>query len=484
MKKIGIYTFLLWILSIPFISCNKWIDVTPKTSIEDERMFSNEQGFKEALNGIYLLMGDPGLYGRELTFGMTDVLGGMYVLSTAAGSVTYRNMQAGQYTIAGPQSLINTSWEKAYNAIANVNKLIEALESADRSMFTDNNYDIIKGEALGLRAFLHFDMLRLFGKSMVAGGAAESSIPYVSSYSTAVNPRRTASEVLALIREDLVTAATSLEADPLLTGEDVASTSNDLLLNRKLRFNYYAAQALLARVSLWAGNHEEALGAAERVIAVSGQTFPWVLQSAVVAGEVTRDRTFTTEYIFGLYVNDLVLNYQDLLDTSRFTSMLIINAARITEQFETGSVGSTDYRRVYLIREVTNIAVPRIFFGKLYQPVGIPSNLARRIPLIRIPEMYYIAAECLADTDPQRALQYLTSVRTARGINSPYNTGLSGDQIRDEIRKEYRKEFPLEGQMFYYYKRVNSTTIPGVTGAYNTARYVLPLPPNEIEFGE
>ncbi len=475
---------LLPVLLIALSACNKWTDVSPKTSIDDERFFDNEQGFREALNGVYLLMGNPGLYGRELTFGMSDVLGGMYVLDASNGSLAYRQLQAGLYENAGPQALIVKAWEKSYNAIANVNKLLEELEKADTSMFDQNNYNIIKGEALGLRAFLHFDMLRLFGKSIAAGGGGEKSIPYVRSYSTGINPRLTSNEVLANIREDLEQAAVLLKSDPLLTGESTSGTTNDLLLNRKLRFNYFAAKALLARAELWAGNRPAALLAAEEVIGAAGRVFPWVLQSAVVATETQRDRTFTTEHIFGLYVNDLAENYANLLDSSQYTSTLIIGAARIAEQFETASVGTGDYRQVYLIRETSRLGQNKIFFGKLYQPAGMPSNLARRIPLIRIPEMYYIAAECLSDSNPQQSMEYLTTVRNARGITTPYPNGLSGDQLRNEIRKEYWKEFPLEGQMFYYYKRTNSTTVPGITGNFNTQNYVLPLPPNEIEFGE
>lgn len=484
MRNIIIHTLLsLSLLSLG--SCDKWIDVAPKTSIEEERMFSNELGFKEALNGVYLLMGDPAIYGRELTFGMTDVLGGMYVLSTTNGSLTYRQFQSGLYANVGPEALIVRAWEKSYNAISNINNLLSALETADQNLFTGDNARIIQGEALGLRAFLHFDMLRLFGTAPVLGGNDIRSIPYVQTYSTSVNPRLTSRQVLDLIKADLQQSLSLLAVDPLYTGQDVSGTENDLLLNRKLRFNYYAAKALLARVELWDGNLPEALDAAEDVIEVGTQKFPWVLQSAIATGnEAQRDRVFTTEHIFGLYVNNLADNYQDLLDTSRLTTNLIVNAARLNQQFESGGPAATDYRRIYLIREATGPNGLRIFFGKLYQPSAMSANFRRRIPLIRVPEMYYIAAECLAETNPTRALEYLTAVRTARGIVIPYASGLTSAQIKDEIRKEYWKEFPLEGQMFYYYKRTNAATVPGITTGFSSDRYVLPLPPREIEFGE
>lgn len=466
-------------------ACDKWTDVAPKTSIEEERMFANELGFKEALNGVYLLMSDPDLYGRELTFGMSDVLAGMYVLNPSNGSPLYREFQSGNYENAESQAMINNVWGKTFNAIANINNMIAALDKADPALFSGVNQDLMRGEALGLRAFLHFDLLRLFGKSMAAGGLEEKNIPYVRQYSTQINPKLSSREVLSFIQEDLANAILSLEEDPIVTGQDVSNLGNDLLLNRTLRFNYYAAKSLLARVELWRGNKEAALDNAEDVMEVANQKFPWVLQSAIAtSNEAQRDRVFTTEHVFGLYVNNLADNYRDLLDTSRFMTNLILNTARLNEQFESGGPGATDYRRVYLIREVTGLNGPKVFFGKLYQPSAMPAAFSKKVPLIRISEMYYIAAEALAETNPTLSLEYLNEVRAARGIVTPLSAGLSSVQIMDEVRKEYWKEFPLEGQMFYYYKRTNATSIPGVNGTFNSNKYVLPLPPREMEFGE
>jgi hypothetical protein len=306
----------------------------------------------------------------------------------------------------------------------------------------------------------------------------------VDKYAAAVTPRSTHTQVLAKIQADLELAAQLLQNDPILTGEIITTDiDNGYLMNRKLRFNYYAVKATQARASLWAGNIEKALPAAETVIAAAAK-FPWVSQANVATSDVNRDRVFTTEHLFGLFVNDIALNYVDLLDTSRFSTTLVITSARVTEQFETSTVGASDYRNVYLVRNVTNVASPKIFFGKLYQPNGIPADYAKRVPLIRIPEMYYIAAECLKQTDPAKAIGYLNTVRTNRGITAPIGASSTTAQIQDEIRKEYRKEFPSEGQMFFYYKRVNSASVPGVTGTYPTVRYVIPLPPAELEFGK
>lgn len=461
-------------------SCKKWVEVSPKTQIEDRAFFETEQGFKEALNGIYLLMGRPAQYGRELTFGLADVIGSIYVLDVQNGSVQYRDAFAGLYS-GTPQSLIGSVWSNQYYTLANVNKLLQELETADKKIFKGHNYNIIKGEALGLRAFLHLDILRLFGTAYAAGGADIPAIPYLTQYATTITGKAKSAEIMEKISADITQALEELKTDPILTGETITTDmDNGYLMNRKLRFNYYAVKALEARSMLWAGNFEKALAAAETLISVATAKFPWITPATITATEDARNRVFTTEHIFGLFVNNVAANYVNLLDTSRFQTTLVVNSTRLNEQYENNVA---DYRRAYLVRELTNIALPKTFFGKLYQPSGMPADYAKKVPLIRIPEMYYIAAECLKESNPGKAINYLNTVRASRNITAPLSVSLTTGQIDDEIRKEYWKEFPCEGQMFFYYKRKNSTLIPGVSGAYPANRYVLPLPPAEIEFG-
>ena len=66
--------------------------------------------------------------------------------------------------MASPTSIIAGIWSTAYNSIANANSLLKHLDETDVPFHGDNKA-IIKGEALALRAMLHFDLLRCFGVS-------------------------------------------------------------------------------------------------------------------------------------------------------------------------------------------------------------------------------------------------------------------------------------------------------------------------------
>ena len=52
MKKVIMALCLIW--SLAFVSCENWLDVKPKKTVEEEELFSREIGFKEALTAAYI----------------------------------------------------------------------------------------------------------------------------------------------------------------------------------------------------------------------------------------------------------------------------------------------------------------------------------------------------------------------------------------------------------------------------------------------
>ena len=106
-------------------------------------------------------------------------------------------------------------------------------------------------------------------------------------------------------------------------------------------------------------------------------------------------------------------------------------------------------------------------------------------PLLRMSEAWYIAAECLEDSEPEKAVELLNEVRENRNLKLfPLDSNLTPQQIQQEIYKEYRKEFVGEGgQLFFYYKRRNAQQIAGTAVKPGKSVYVLPIPENDTEFG-
>ena len=466
---LGIVFFFLVVTA-----CEDWLSVSPSSEVRYDDLFSHKNGFKDQLTGIYTAMCTESLYGANLTYGMVDVLGQQYVWTLETGN--YYHLNRFEYTNKTSISVIDNTWNKMYNAIVNTNILLKGIREFTGVLSADES-QIYEGEALGLRAFLHFYILRLFGKSYTTGPDTKA-IPYVTEVSNKVIPLSTVSEVLNSIVADLEKAKRLLKNDPVKVGGLVTP----FLGNRNFHFNYYAVCAALARVYLYKNDRENALTNALEVI--NANKYPWVKQENVTTPtREARDGIFLTESIFMLNNTDLDnLTGKYLREgfTSDKSNLLTMSQEVIDQIFEKEKYGSFDWRLNYYF-EVQK----ETFYGssKLWQFRTMPAAYRNQQPLIRISEMYLIAAECAASRT--EAISYFNTLRHHRGFDagSDLSEIISEEILRNEIGKEYRKEFIGEGQWFFYCKRINRKELPNAIVPFNENYYVLPLPDQEIEYG-
>ena len=106
----------------------------------------------------------------------------------------------------------------------------------------------------------------------------------------------------------------------------------------------------------------------------------------------------------------------------------------------------------------------------------------RKMPMIKLSEMYLIVAECSFDTDSEMSLEYLNVLRDHRIRNHVHLQYLSKESIQDEMRREYLGE----GQMWYVMKRNNLKIETGSSSGDiepSDVVYVFPMPDAEIEDG-
>ena len=182
-KKFFIY--IAGIISIlSFASCSDWLDVTPNTDVPAEELFTTENGFKSALAGLYITMTEENTYGKNLSFGLMEELAQMYDKlpdgTTNRNSVyIYDRETSGAYNTKGTLANI---WQSQYHTIANVNNLLKWWEINGETVLVDTiTRRMIRGEALAIRAFLHFDLLRGWGPVNYAGNEKakeQKCIPY------------------------------------------------------------------------------------------------------------------------------------------------------------------------------------------------------------------------------------------------------------------------------------------------------------------
>lgn len=443
-------------LVVLVMGCKKFLDVTPKSSISETELFSSEEGFEQALTGIYSQLASPVLYGDNLSLGFTSALGQNYNPANAffiLKETTALNFNSGEVV-----SISSAIWRNAYTAIAGVNNILGQIDSK-KNMFRENNFNLIKGEALGLRAYLHFDLLRLYGENYETG-AQKKAIPYRNSIGSAPKPPSTVAVVINQSLTDLAEAEELLKnADPIVNGDKV----------RKSYMNYMAVKGLEARIFLYKGDKEKAAAAADEV--VNSNQFTFVTNAQISASGVNRDRLFNNELIFSLKVRNLSdwtetgLGYFKAAGDNR--NDLTRTSAQLNTLYETGSGGSTDYRYVYLLENDGNQQFPSKYWGM------------QEVPLLRLSEMYYILAE--AARTPEEGVNYLNMVRKNRGL-SELSKDLDANRVQNEITKEYQKEFLAEGQLFYYYKRLRTEKMQFNNKTLTDKSYVLPIPDLELEF--
>lgn len=475
MKKYSYALIIALVCTLPVLSCRDYLDVRPRSEIAAEELLESESGFLSALAGIYTLMSQRTMYGDNLTMSFLDVLAQRYYLPSqqssfwSAANYMYRS-NVGETSV---EATIDGLWSSFYNCIANANSILESIDTRS-NIFTGNNYNLIKGETLALRGFLHFDALRLFGP-MYSSSPEALAIPYRSSVSRSVSPLLPAREVVDRILTDLLEAERLLAADPVLTGQpsDFYEFTQEY---RVYRMNIVAVQAALARVYLYAGQRDLAFEYALRVI--NAGTFRFVNNADIVAAGECRDRTFRFEHLFRLMPNDMPEYVEGYFQVhpNNYEGIVLTNLDETIEALYEYS--STDYRRQYLWERVSGKLMP----SKFWQVTGSTTGcdwIKSMVPVERVSEVYYIAAETAPSVEV--GLGYLNTIRSNRGIE-PLSGISTVERLEQEITKEYQKEFFSEGQLFYYYKRKAFTIIPGTTIPGSASVYVLPIPQAELAY--
>ena len=131
---------------------------------------------------------------------------------------------------------------------------------------------MLEQQMVGLRAFLHFDLLRMFGPIYKDNPMAKR-IAYRTEFNQVPKEMQSSDVVVDSIITDLKRAEILLtNTDPLnfefpKTEDGDRGTGKDGFLEyRHKRMNLYAVKAMLARVYLYAGNKVEAANYASQVI--------------------------------------------------------------------------------------------------------------------------------------------------------------------------------------------------------------------------
>ena len=456
MKK----SLLLFITLISMISCEEFLESRDKSSVLEDKLFTNREGFEEALYGIYEQLGAEPLYGVYMSF-IPDGLAQCYRLIPESSNIgNVQKMMLHMHNDDGPALLYTELWTAAYKVISDINKILEHLDNWTEKPLQYG--DIYRGECLGLRAFLSFDLLRSFGSVHLD----KRGIPYVDKYGMYVTPFTTTEECYRKIIDDLKEAERLLDGDKsFFTWPRLPEDAyNPFMSDRECHFNLYAVKAALARV-FWQRNKPGDLDSAAMYAnqVIESGVFPLPLGEQIGSEYFIRMMSGTIsqrEAIWGIYKED---TYTDAASMYMNKTSAYVPADMGMYDVESGKGFDHRGNWIRLPHAATQVESEEygLRFQKLVSAVafniqdeGLAPIGINGVNVIRIPEMYLIVAEANLEKEPRKALDAYNAFITSRGLAKE-----SGPLTLEMIDEQVWREYMQEG---YYWYRLKRAQVPEI----------------------
>lgn len=485
MKK---YLFLLALI-VPLLcaSCNEWLDEKPETEEREKDLFKKYKGFKEALAGCYTSMSARNIYGDNLTMSKVECLARLWEEPLVEYLPAEHQFYHHDYQKDEAQRIISAIYMGLYNIVAQSNKVIEHIATDGKVIKDPHARNVIEGEALALRAYCHFDVLRLFGQ-MPQQAVRQVSLPYAEKADIKILPTYyNYADFRKKLEDDLNKAEALLKAsDPIV---NATLGNDDFFARRELRMNYWAVKALQARYYLYVGETEKAQAAAMEIINNEA-----LKERVNLAGDnnIRLGWLALPEECLFLLSNPAMLNYSitvlggDITGNFDDNTQLHITTQMLDQQLYAGKNTASDnrYLRVWE-RNTTNSrgkvcpTLKKYYYDRrTARDLNTLRTKLQIVPMLRISEIYLIAMETSRDLATINRLykEYMASHNV--NIASDFT---SHDAVQQEVVNEYRREFYGEGQMFYVYKRLGMKDLLWKSEEMTENEYILPLPITEFD---
>ena len=470
--------------AVMFTSCDDFLDVRPKSEKVEDDLFKSPDGFESAIYGVYgSLQASTALYGKDLLWGLTDCMAQDFDQNNVdAGS---RAAERYQYDNDYLKKRLANIWAGAYVSIGYANNVLKKLEGRSNDLPL---YNLYKGEMLAVRAYLHFDLLRLFCSTDMS----KQGIPYTTTYSIKENEFKKVGEDYELILKDLQEAEQLLseEADKIQYPRDNKQYFK-FQNYRETHCNYYAVLGMLAKVYWMKGDMENAAKYAQMVI--ESKKFP--LAEPTEVQDLFAGKLSDKETLWGLYSTSYIqtcqnylYQYQSYQSYNPYTDASGATHPMPYDKVYSQDVDATvqDYRLQWFDKGNQTVNLHKVIdYYTISARGNEPDNWSKRIDginMLHVSELYLIAAEALLDKDYSKALSYYEAETASRGIPA-----LRANQVltKDMIFNEYHKEMFGEGQVWYNMKRLNKDIESNVelrTIPASEDIYVLPIPQDEYNY--
>ncbi len=471
MKKL---LYILPILLISFYSCDDFLDRDAENEISNEELFSTVEGAGFALSGVYASLTSPDYYGQNMLV-VPEFKSGNIKFSKGVSSANINKFSATyNFThIAEEDNNDDTSqnfYKQLYETLNSVNNIINYLPAVETTNQSLKNQ--IMGEAMVIRALIHFDLSRLYAQPYLysVNGDHMGVVTLTETPDVFDQPSRSKLyQTYDQIEQDL------LDAIPLLTMQRPGNIA-------KANINSNTAQALLARVYLYKKDWNNAIKYSSEVIknytlvpngelveswlsSIPSQEDIWVLNMS------NRTSRYISE-IYGVVTDD---------DEEEHT-------ATVTKDlYELYSEGD---KRLELFK-LANYTGGTVYSDTVSIKFSSNNQRERFIPVVRLSEMYLTRAEASAENKDYIQARADLEMIMKRANPSVGSVSLSGQALIDEIMKERRRELCLEGHTYFDFirkgkgivrKDFNGTDNKNIEFPNNNL--ILPIPYHEVEYND
>ncbi|HEY0679954.1 MAG TPA: RagB/SusD family nutrient uptake outer membrane protein [Chitinophagaceae bacterium] len=478
MMKLKNKLLLTVLLISTLLSCKKLIEIEDEDFIKDTNAFQTVENVEQGVIGAYAGMVPEMGYLLNSTFSDEVKTAGEFY-----NSISTHEWQYGPEDVTIRDNF--TAMANFYAVIDRANRILQAVDNADSTRPGDPALKPrLKGEALFIRAFAHFELARFYTGNYTADGLA---MPFQTEVYTVPSKTPIAREKMSTYYQKIIADMTEAKnLLPALTG-----TSD------KFRATKIAVVGLQARVALYMNDWANAITySTEYINAIplsprANFTGIWTdANTEEVAFKLDRSNTFnpynrlgslyrgTSASASGNGIGVVLWSPSDKL----WNSYDATNDIRFTAYLKSEPILAAVGRPSRLVNK---------YAGTAYGTSG--ENVAD-VKVFRTGEMYLIRAEARAETGAitgaNSAESDVNALRAARITGYTPVVFTSKQQAIDEIMLERFKELAFEGHRFWDLRRKGlpvvriGTDAPSATGATLPAgsfRFLLPIPRRELQ---
>ncbi|AKP51709.1 RagB/SusD family nutrient uptake outer membrane protein [Cyclobacterium amurskyense] len=466
MKKYIIYILTL----LAGTSCSDFLELQPEHQISDGSFYKNANDFETALIGSYSSL--QNLYDANLVY-VGELTTDNAEIQWTTPSISEVELDEVNFTPSN--GFLNSIWQISFNLVSQSNNILSRIDDVDMGTQIRNQ---IKGEALFLRAFGYFNLVRTFGPVPIVDVAFRSP-GEIAAYDMTRKPEEA---VYQILEADLN------QATSLLTGVEELGKS---------RASSAAAMTLLGKVYLTQMDYSNAETALKGVVESNAFSLESDYKRLFTNGnDELSESIFEIKYMSGnLGVGN---GFSSTFTPARFDmdifpnqmqgSGRILPTPEMSEAYEDG-----DLRRPASIGDSVRV-ISGGFEKELYGlkfvdfTTGVQGDGGINFTALRYADVLLMYAEALNQNGKQdEAMVYLNMVRERAGLTEV--SGLDQAALTVALAQERRVELFLEGHRWFdlvrtgklltemnaYFERNN---LNFEVQAYKT---IMPIPLREID---